>query len=215
MCLQRKSLYFLRESRKRNVIETVLRNYLANIEDPYKTGNATEHTYRPALHKLLVSLISDIVALNEPKRVKCGAPDYAVFRRTGQGLLTIGYVEAKDINAPLDKVEHGEQMGRYLRALDNLVLTDYVEFRWYVKGEKQMSTRLASLQRGTSLTLDRVGAKATGDLLQSFLKHSAETIRSPADLAKRMARLAHMIRDVTVAVFERNEASDTLNGLYE
>ncbi len=195
--------------------EAILRDYLKNIETPYKTGSATEHTYRPALQKLLVSLVSDITALNEPKRVKCGAPDYAVFRRTGQGMLTIGYVEAKDLSVSLDKVEHGEQMNRYLRALDNLVLTDYLEFRWYVKGEKQMSARLTTLQRGKSLALDKVGAKAAEDLLQSFLEHSAETIRNPADLARRMARLAHMIRDVTVAAFEQDEASDTLNGLYE
>jgi predicted helicase len=205
----------IRENGRQVMSEAVLRSYLTNIETPYKTGNATEHTYRPALQKLLVSLVSDITALNEPKRIKCGAPDYAVFRRTGQGLLTIGYVEAKDISIPLDKIEHGEQMNRYLRALDNLVLTDYLEFRWYVKGEKQMSARLTTLQRGKSLTLDKVGAKATEDLLQSFLRHNAETIRNPADLAKRMARLAHMIRDVTVAAFEYNEASDTLNGLYE
>src|SRR6266487_89888 len=210
-----KSPHLLRRNGKQVMSEAILRDYLKNIETPYKTGSATEHTYRPALQKLLVSLVSDITALNEPKRVKCGAPDYAVFRRTGQGMLTIGYVEAKDLSVSLDKVEHGEQMNRYLRALDNLVLTDYLEFRWYVKGEKQMSARLTTLQRGKSLALDKVGAKAAEDLLQSFLEHSAETIRNPADLARRMARLAHMIRDVPVAAFEQDEASDTLNGLYE
>jgi hypothetical protein len=41
--------------------EAVLRNYLTNIEPPYKTGSATKHTYRPALQKLLASLVSDIL----------------------------------------------------------------------------------------------------------------------------------------------------------
>jgi len=195
--------------------EALLRDYLKSVESYYKMGIATEHTYRPTLQKLLNSLISNITVLNEPKRVKCGAPDYAVLRDTDSGTFTVGYVEAKDIGISLDKTEHSDQMGRYLRALDNLVLTDYVEFRWYVKGERHMIARLATPHGGKSLTLDKEGTKTASDLLCSFLKHSAEPIRKPEELAKRMARLAHMIRDVTVTAFEKREASDTLNGLYE
>ena len=40
-----------------------------------------------------------------------------ISRLVGSNALTIGYVEAKDIGISLDKVEHGEQMGRYSRAL--------------------------------------------------------------------------------------------------
>src|SRR5438128_1035868 len=115
--------------------ETILRDYLKSVEQLYKAGIATEHTYRSALQKLLEALEANITALNEPKRVKCGAPDYVVLRKSEHGFLTIGYVEAKDVGVSLDKIARGEQMERYLRALDNLVLTDYLEFRWYVKGE--------------------------------------------------------------------------------
>ncbi len=101
-------------------------------------GNATEHTFRPALQELLQGFDTGITATNEPKRVQRNAPDYVITRDTGNGRFTVGYVEAKDIvDVALDKVEHGEQMGRYKRALENLLLTDYLEFRWFVKGEKQ------------------------------------------------------------------------------
>ncbi len=195
--------------------DTLLLDYLKQVETYFKAGIATEHSYRPALQQLLTACVGGITVTNEPKRVECGAPDYVISRLIGSNALTIGYVEAKDIGVALDKIEHGEQMGRYLRAFDNLVLTDYLEFRWYVKGEKQMTARLASPHNGKSLVLDKTGTQQVADLLNSFLNHNPEPIRKPADLARRMARLAHMIRDITVTAFEQREASDTLTGLYE
>src|SRR5438105_4991710 len=195
--------------------ETILRDYLKSVEQLYKAGIATEHTYRSALQKLLEALEANVTALNEPKRVKCGAPDYVVLRKSEHGFLTIGYVEAKDVGVSLDKIARGEQMERYLRALDNLVLTDYLQFRWYVKGEQQMKARVATPQGGKSLIIDKAGLKTVEDLLCGFLRRSPEAIRKPEDLAERMARLAHMIRDVIMNAFEQKEASDTLCGLYD
>src|SRR6266571_2522123 len=195
--------------------DTILRDYLKEIEAYYKLGIAREHSYRPSLQAILPRLVPGITAVNEPKRVDCGAPDYVILRLIGGNPFTIGYIEAKDIGTPLDKIEKDEQLKRYLRALDNLILTDYLEFRWYVKGEKQMVARLATPAASKSLVHDKEGIKTTGNLLCSFLQHSAEPIRKPQDLAKRMARLAHMIRDVTVTAFEKRQASETLNGLYQ
>ena len=195
--------------------ETILHEYLKEIESYYKLGIAKEHSYRATLQTMLARLVPGIRAVNEPKRVECGAPDYVVLRSTGGNSLTIGYIEAKDIGVPLDKIEKDEQLKRYLHALDSLILTDYLEFRWYIKGEKQMVARLATTHGGKLLTLDKEGIKVTGDLLCSFLQHSAEPIRKPEELAKRMARLTHMIRDITIQAFEKREASDTLKGLYE
>jgi predicted helicase len=190
---------------------TPLQKYFQAVEKLLKAGRATEHSYRPALKDLLEELSTGITATNEPKRVKCGAPDYVVERNG----LTIGYVEAKDINEPLDTIERDEQLGRYRRALSNLVLTDYLEFRWYVQSEgqqaeKKMSARLATVQPGGTLVFDAEGAAKVGDLLTSFLEHQAGDITRPEDLAKRMARLTHMIRDVIVQAFKEHEASRTM-----
>jgi len=194
--------------------ETALRAYLNSIEKYYKAGIATEHTYRGTLQELLESIgtgtATGITATNEPKRVKCGAPDYVIEHDT----LTIGYVEAKDVGSVLDKIEKDEQLGRYRRALDNLILTDYLEFRWYVKGEKQMTARLATPRSDKRLPWDKDGAKQVEQLLHTFLGHSAEPIRKPQELAQRMARLAHMIRDIIVEAFEKREASNNLRDLY-
>ena len=200
---------------KTSTPESILRDYLKEIEQYYKLGISKEHTYRSSLQTMLPKLDPSITAVNEPKRVACGAPDYVVLRSTANVPLTVGYIEAKDIGISLDKIEKDAQMGRYLRALDNLLLTDYVEFRWYVKSQKQMTARLATPQGGKSLALNKADLETVHNLLYSFLNQSAEPIRKPEDLARRMARLAHMIRDVTVTAFEQKEASDTLAGLYE
>jgi len=190
--------------------EGLLQNYLIKIERYYKTGIATEHTYRGTLQELLETLDTTISATNEPKRVKCGAPDYVIQRKN----LTIGYIEAKDIGISLDKVEKDEQLGRYRHALDNLILTDYVEFRWYVQGEKRMTARLTTPRADKRLPLDKENVGTVEQLLRSFLEHSPEPISKPQDLAKRMARLAHMIRDIIIDTFQQKEASDNLRDLY-
>ncbi len=128
--------------------ETVLRDYLGKVERDYKRGIATEHSYRGTLKDLLETLNSNITATNEPKRIECGAPDYVIERSRGTNTFTIGYVEAKDAGMNLDEIERdsrlnepktreGKQLKRYLHALDNLVFTNYLEFRWYLHGEKR------------------------------------------------------------------------------
>jgi len=198
--------------------EALVREYLRKVEQLHRAGNATEHTFRPALQDLLEGIGgSQITATNEPKRVKCGAPDYVLTRNTGNGVFTVGYVEAKDIvGVSLDKVEQSDQMARYKRALDNLVLTDYLEFRWFIKGEKQpMTTRLATVQPNRSLLIDKHGIEGVESLLKSFLGRPVEQIKSPSELAKRMARLTHIIRDTVEEAFDKREASETLKGLFE
>ena len=67
--------------------------YIQNINAAYKRGNATEHTYRGDLKQLIESIVPDISATNEPKRQKCGAPDYILMRKD----IPVGFIEAKDV----------------------------------------------------------------------------------------------------------------------
>ena len=56
--------------------------YISNINQRYQLGNATEHTFRGDLQQLLESIVPSIRATNEPKRQKCGAPDYILKKKT-------------------------------------------------------------------------------------------------------------------------------------
>ena len=55
--------------------------YIENIANRYKHGNATEHTYRGDLQQLIESIVPDVRATNEPKRQLCGAPDYILTKK--------------------------------------------------------------------------------------------------------------------------------------
>ena len=188
--------------------------YRRQIEKELQAGNATEHTHRPALKALLESLAPKITATNEPKRVECGAPDFVISRMAAHGPVTIGHLEAKDVGKDLNEVEKSEQMKRYLPALPNLILTDYLEFRWYVEGEYRQTARLAHVAKGGKLAPEKSGAEAVTDLLTGFLAHEAEAINDPKTLALRMARLTHFIRDMIVTAFDAKAASATLRDLH-
>ncbi|MFN9227503.1 MAG: DNA methyltransferase, partial [Pseudanabaena sp.] len=165
--------------------------YLQEVTQIYQKGNATEHTYRPALKKLLESFDNNILAVNEPKRIACGAPDFWI----GQGALEVGHLEAKDIGISLKGLEKKDQMKRYFNALGNLILTDHLEFRWYVDGELRLAASIATFDKQKKIKPDADGIVQVDQLLRQFLLTKVVQVTTPKALAKRMAALAQLIRD--------------------
>jgi len=184
--------------------------YIRTIEKELALGNATEHTHRSALKALLESLGDGVVATNEPRRVECGAPDFVIAR----GSTTIGYVEAKDVGKSLDEAERSEQLQRYRDSLTNLILTDYLEFRWYVDGERRLSASLGTPTRDGKIRHDKAGIQAVTWLFDDFLSHQAKPVGTPKELAQHMARLAHMIRDLIIAAFDKEPESGSLHAQF-
>ena len=200
------------------------RVYLQALRRNLDLGNATEHTHRPALKGLLEAVDTNIDAVNEPRRIECGAPDFVVTKK-GPDHPTIGYIEAKDIGRDLNVIERdsnrsapsstdGRQLRRYRQSLSNLVLTDYVEFRRYADGELVQTARIAAETIG-GLTFDRAGVQSVRELLAAFYLQAPEPVASAAELAVRMARITHMIRDIVAQGFEQDRASQNLRGLFK
>jgi hypothetical protein len=156
---------------------TPIEVYGRRVEKALQAGNSTEHTHRPALKTLIEALAIGVTATNEPKRVECGAPDFVVSRRAHHGPVTLGYIEAKDVGKALDDVERSDQMKRYLSALPNLILTDYLEFRWYVSGEHRLSARIARVSKSGKLVPEK--SEAVFELLTEFLSQKPEPIDDP------------------------------------
>ena len=99
-----------------------IRDYLSDIQERHNSGQATEHTYRPALQKLLQSQDNSLHAVNEPQHIKeIGIPDFVVLRQPGN--VPIGIVEAKNIGIKLSRTEKSQQIKRYM-AHGNLILTN-------------------------------------------------------------------------------------------
>ena len=98
----------------------VINNYLEKINRHYKSGQATEHTYRGDLAHLIKALAPDILVTNEPKRQSCGAPDYILTKKD----IPIGFIEAKDIGDKdllgTKKAGNKEPFDRYKASLNHL-----------------------------------------------------------------------------------------------
>jgi hypothetical protein len=120
--------------------------YLSEIRKNLDQGDATEHTHRPALKTLMEGLFQGVTATNEPKRIACGAPDFLLSKKN----VLLGHIKTKDIGTDLDEIElgkgaHGDQFVRYRNGLSNWILTDYLDFRWYVGGQKRLQVCIADL----------------------------------------------------------------------
>lgn len=195
--------------------EDAFDKYLTEINKAYLRGDATEHTHRPALKALIEGLAKKITATNEPKRTACGAPDYAVSRKTNGVEQNIGYIEAKGIGVNLTEAAKADQIKkRYLPSLNNFILTDYIEFRWYVNGEKRLTTRLAEESADKFKATDESKEKVC-QLLQSFLSQKPEKIKVAKELAAKMAHKTRLMRDVIKKTFQQEEELGTLHGQFE
>jgi len=188
----------------------LFQDYIHTIEKKLAQGDATEHTHRSALEALVEGLSPGIIATNEPRRIECGAPDF-VIRKGGS---TIGYIEAKDIGKSLDEAEKSGQFQRYRDLLTNLILTDYLEFRWYVDAERRISARLGTPTRDGRVRPDKAGIEAVTRLFDDFLSHRAAPVSTPRELAQRMARLAHMIRDLIITAFDKEPERGSLHAQF-
>jgi len=187
-----------------------LRAYLHTVEREFNTGIAAEHAYRPALERLLEAIETGLNAVNDPKRSDIGAPDFQVLRHN----TTIGFVEAKDISIDLNRIEKSEQMSRYLAGFGNLILTDYLEFRWYVKGEHRQTVRIASVDK-KHIRTDETQFDSLAHMLNSFVQVVVPTVNTARELAQRMAANAHLIRDLIFNDLQSDDPSTNLTGQRE
>src|ERR1035437_5477406 len=121
----------------------MVQEYVNHIKQELRTGNALEHSYRPALKDFVESLDTNIRAVNEPSRSKHGAPDFIFLNKSNVDLI-LGYAETKDIYVALDQIEKTEQLKRYL-GYPNLILTNYLEFRFFRNGEKYQTIQIGKL----------------------------------------------------------------------
>jgi hypothetical protein len=167
--------------------------YLEAVRAKYKTGQATEHSYRPALEILLESASDGLQAINEPRRVACGAPDFVVTRKG----IDIGHCEAKDLHIDLAKLKDAnlDQKKRYLKALPNLIYTNGIDFEFYRSGEKLRSISIGALTGGKIEAIPD-NFETLANQLRAFAAEQPQSITSAKKLAEMMAGKAILIKDI-------------------
>lgn len=171
--------------------------YLQVLSANLGVGKASERTHYRALAGLIESLGTDVTAAVELKGEAVGIPDLHVSK----GDVPLGWVEAKDIGKSLDEAERSSQLKRYFK-LPNLILTDFLEFRWFTDGQHRATERLGNLTPEGKVKADKASQEAVEVLLRGFLEHPAPTVGTPKELAERMARLAQVMRDSIALTLE-------------
>ena len=195
-----------------------LKEYINIVNQKYRAGNATEHTYRGVLEQLMQSLLPKLRIVNEPKREKCGAPDYIASRKDG---MPVFYIEAKDIgDNDLDgRNSHGhkEQFTRYKQALDYIIFTDYLDFHLYEHGEFIDSVRIAELKGDKIVPINENEEKFL-NLVEHVGNNAIQRITSASRLAKLMAGKARLLENIIEQAMNddtESYANDNLRGQYQ
>ncbi len=191
----------------------MIKTYINQLKQELITGNALEHSYRPALKNLIESLDTAIRAVNEPSRSEHGAPDFIFLNKTNVNLI-LGYAETKDINVDLNQIEKSEQLKRYL-GYSNLILTNYLEFRFFRNGEKYQTIVVAK-QVGSNIIVIEENFSLLERELKSFLEGKPETITNGKRLAKIMGGKAARIRANVINFLQtENDKNQELLRIYK
>ena len=195
-----------------------IKEYISIVNQKYRAGNATEHSYRGTLEQLMQTLLPNLRIVNEPKRVECGAPDYIASRKDG---MPVFYIEAKDIgDNDLDgRNPHGhkEQFDRYKQALDYIIFTDYLDFHLYEHGEFVDSVRIAEVKGDKIVEIDDVEDKFIA-IIQHLENSAIQRITSAPRLAKLMAGKARLLANIIETAMNdesRSYENDNLQGQYK
>ncbi len=184
-------------------------NYIQDLQKNIKHGG--ERSHYPSLERLIESLNIGINTTIEAKGNQAGIPDLTIRKND----RILGYIEAKDINIDLSKIEKTEQIKRYLESNIgyNLIITNYLEFRWYVDGECEKTAKLANLEQGQLILVSDL--QPITELLQSFINQKAKDINNYDDLAKEMAAYTKTIRNAIQSSLEIETTIEELTQLKE
>ena len=173
-----------------SISETV-KQYLSELIRVHEEG--TELSHRAALSTLVNQINQDYSLISEPKSESAKLKvDMRGFTKS----YKVGYVETKDIGINLDKVMESEQLSRYMNSIQNLILTNYLEFRLIRDGKTVINARLAdkipSSEKSVKLNLQDVNMLK--ELIDSFFQYKVPQITRAMDLARYLANKARLLK---------------------
>ncbi len=182
---------------------TIISQYLTDIEKTLKSGDAREHAYRPAFQKFIKALIPEIEVINEPTYTGGNAPDF-LFKK---GNVPIAYAECKDVTVDINHKDVQKQAKRYVEAFGRILLTNYYDFQIINESGEIVKVSIAELKEGriTALTDN---FERFADIVNDYAKPLHRTINSAKKLAEIMASKARLLRDNALASLSENTDSD-------
>ncbi|MCG2788839.1 MAG: hypothetical protein L6405_02680 [Actinomycetia bacterium] len=197
-------------------MQNILEKYIYSITSKFAYKETSELGYRTDFEILLKSIFESIKVTrfdHDAKAKQGNKPDFVVLNHD----IPILYIETKDIGVSLDKVEKSEQMSRYY-GYANLVLKDYVEFRFYRNGLRyEDPIKIANYDLKTrTITAIPENYEHVAKTLIDFTQSHKEPIKSGKHLSKIMGGKAQRIRDnVRQFLATKSDKNTELARVYE
>jgi hypothetical protein len=206
-----------------NIARGTVRAYLDGLKSIAAVSGATEHTYREPLVRFLVEASKDlglgaIDVHGELRLALVGQPDLQVVNAVGS---PIGYGETKVPGSASDfaKVLESEQIGRYRKSLENLLVTDFIHFALFRTDIGRLDATLIETPARMAAGAPAVSQPVLdqfSQLLASFFSASAPSATSVEQLAQGLARRTTLLRDaIRVLVTSTNPDGEALRRLWD
>ncbi len=132
--------------------------------------------------------------IQEPERAReFGAPDFKAFYRNRK----VGYIETKNIGENLDKILESEQLEKYKKSIDNIILTDYLRFILIRKGNKIFDFNLFSVSDfdNPRFSISNEKMEIFNQFINEFFGYKLPTITSAEELANELSKRAKLLKD--------------------
>jgi hypothetical protein len=159
--------------------ETQLTEYLNRIRDIKTISEKNRHRYRYC-EATFTHLFSSLIMGNSELNMSCfpqGSsirtnyrPDFSIFSDD----KLIGFIECKKTSINLDSEDCQNQVQKYSKEYDNVILTNFIEFRLY-QNSRKVGTMLFD-------NLDKAGSenvKHFNNLISSFFKYGSLLNKRP------------------------------------
>ena len=212
-------------------MQEILKAYLLAIKDIKESDK--EHTYRPHLYNFLTAINgggggksssleskNNIYITHEPNNDKegRGAPDFLITKDS----LTLGYIENKRVNAPLDEIAQSNQIKKYFRLSSNIMLTDYLRFCLLHQDEKGKisikqecriceHSQLKALAKNPKIYDVDSKARELTELFTLFFSQSPSPINTAKEFANALAQRTRILNYEII----RNEHNDSIQDVFK
>lgn len=180
-----------------------MNNYLQEIGNYFKDINSSEHSYRTTFENFLKEIfpVSEGYFTQQDQRAINGnKPDFVILKNN----VPLLYIEVKKVGEDLDKIEKSNQADRYF-GYDNLIISDYVDFRFFRNGEKSESIALAEIDKKERVLTPAKDISVLAKTITDFVRDHKEPIKRGRHLAQIMGGKAQRIRDNVLDMLEKNQ----------
>lgn len=174
--------------------------YKKEIKEIYEKGDFTEYSFRKDFQEFLENIFKEqeyeIELIHEPSRKEEGSPDFRIIKNYS----LIGYIETKTPDKDITKLstEEKNQVKKYVKASENVILTNYKDFILYQNNKRNKIIHL--LDESFSI-FDEKGFET---LIYKFLSKSSPSIKTPEKLAEFLAKYTRILKDSILSSMDKN-----------